>query len=1212
MLGPPSLIPRRSETAMPDRRILVKLRPSSALRAAESRAGLRPLYDTDAGREALLGIGTTPRWFLADLPDSGGEGDGSGWDAAHARVAEQLGVAPSDVVFVEPDVVHRHVPPPPGTEREIGTPFSLGEDCAAQDQEGGGGRAKGPPSVFGWHLEAEFTQLAQARDSVDFPSDGPRVRIAHLDTGYWPTHESTPRHLRVDLARNFVEASDEEGSSGAEDPGRTVRFMDQSGHGTGTLAILAGCAHSGEGNRALGGAPEAEVVPLRIAPRVVLLRTSGFARALDYALRVGCDVASMSMGGLPSRAWREVVDEAYLGGLCVVTAAGNNLAGLPTRNLVYPGRYGRVLAVAGVMANGKPYAFLKKRTMEGNHGPTRHMLRGAMAAYSPNIPWARMGCERLYRLNGAGTSSATPQVAAAAALWLQKYQGDLPRSWERVEAVRYALFESATKLTVSNADRHFGQGILKALDALNVQPRLGLSQTPADRDSFAFLRVLTGLGLDRPTLREEMLNQEILQRWMLNLDLQKLVEDPEGADALTEHALRQVMELLADDGGASGTLRRHMAARWSATTGRSREFVTAEAAPASSGDRRFAGQPEPRDPPARRLRVFAKDPLLANDFGQAGIATATLEIPWEKLARGPVGEYIAVQDVDVDESRLQGVDLDDPRLLAQDGWEPSEGNRHFHAQMVYAVAMKTIEHFELALGRPVLWRHRMKSDPFDVSEYVQHLTIRPHHLKHANAYYSPRDVALLFGYFDAPLDDLGGSVMPGSRIHTCLSHDIVAHETTHASLDGMQRRFMEPTNPDVLAFHEGFSDIVAMLQHFAMPGVLHHEIARSSGNLEAETILGSLAAQFGRATGRGAALREAIGRQDGDRWVRNTPDPTELERRHTPHARGAILVAAVFDAFLAICRARTADLYRIYTGGTGVLGAGAIHPDLVGRLADEAARAARHVLYMCIRALDYLPPVDITFFEYLRALLTADSDAVPLDRFHYRVAFVEAFRSWGIYPVDLRDPSPYTPRTLSVDTLLWKGVDPGSIIGDGELLPLQEAFLGFTTGLKGYADACFYLGDREALFKATRDARRALHQELESALSSSPALAEVLGLEPHVNFEVHELRRAMRVSRAGRHLPQVVVSLTQWVDVPADSKRGVPVHRFHGGSTIVVDLTGPRVAYCIVKRVSSATRRERTAVFLAQNHADPLRRLHLTNSDQPFALLHGLAEDGVS
>jgi hypothetical protein len=508
--------------------------------------------------------------------------------------------------------------------------------------------------------------------------------------------------------------------------------------------------------------------------------------------------------------------------------------------------------------------------------------------------------------------------------------------------------------------------------------------------------------------------------------------------------------------------------------------------------------------------------------------------------------------------RAPSVDLNDPRLLATDGWAPSEANHHFHQQMVYAAAMKTIEYFEAALGRPVLWRPRMERDPCDHDNgYVQHLTIRPHHLEQANAFYGPREVALLFGSFDAPAEDRG-RFMPGNRMHTCLSHDIVAHETAHAILDGMPRRFMEPTNPDVLAFHEAFADIVALMQHFAMPGVVRNEIARTRGDLEAETILGSLAAQFGRATGRGAALREAIGRQEGDRWIRNTPDPSALERRSTPHARGAILVAAVFDAFLAIYRARTADLYRIYTGGTGVLAEGAVHPDLVARLADEAMRSARQVLDMCIRALDYLPPVDVTFFEYLRALITADSDAVPWDEFHYRVAFVEAFRQWCIYPQTLRNPSPDTPRNLSVDTLRWRGLGSGFICeADADTLAesaMMAGYPGIMEELERYADACFYLGDRKALFDATRKARCRLHDHLKKGFAAKPAFARELGLDPKAPVEVHELRRALRTGPGGRPIPQVVVSLTQAMDIPADEKSGAPAHRFRGGSTVLVDL----------------------------------------------------------
>src|SRR2546423_743317 len=173
--------------------------------------------------------------------------------------------------------------------------------------------------------------------------------------------------------------------------------------------------------------------------------------------------------------------------------------------------------------------------------------------------------------------------------------------------------------------------------------------------------------------------------------------------------------------------------------------------------------------------------------------------------------------------------------------------------------MKTIEHFERALGRPVLWRPQTNpNNEFDDSQFVRRLVISPHALRQANAYYSPTTISLLFGYFEASASDPGDHV-PGSRVYSCLSHDIVAHETTHAILDGMHRRFNEPTNIDVLALHEGFADIVALMQHFTIPEVLEHEIARTRGDIETESLLGRLALQFGYAMGGRAALRDAIG-----------------------------------------------------------------------------------------------------------------------------------------------------------------------------------------------------------------------------------------------------------------------------------------------------------------------------------------------------------------
>ena len=101
---------------------------------------------------------------------------------------------------------------------------------------------------------------------------------------------------------------------------------------------------------------------------------------------------------------------------------------------MYPARFKRVVAACGVMANGRPYADLAINIMAGNYGPDSKMDT-AISAYTPNTPWARLGCAQTVDHNGQGTSAATPQIAAAAALWIQMFKSkweQYPQGWMRV------------------------------------------------------------------------------------------------------------------------------------------------------------------------------------------------------------------------------------------------------------------------------------------------------------------------------------------------------------------------------------------------------------------------------------------------------------------------------------------------------------------------------------------------------------------------------------------------------------------------------------------------------------------------------------------------------------------------------------------------------------------------------------------------------------
>jgi hypothetical protein len=263
-----------------------------------------------------------------------------------------------------------------------------------------------------------------------------------------------------------------------------------------------------------------------------------------------------------------------------------------------------------------------------------------------------------------------------------------------------------------------------------------------------------------------------------------------------------------------------------------------KAMPKSSSDFQF-------DPPERRpLKIYASDPLA-----QAGGANvARIDIPNEPLRPGPVGGRIQVVDYDIAHGKYYPpVALDDPAVLMRGGLDPSESDPRFHQQMVYAVAMRTLENFDRALGRPT----RVGSPR------QRRLQLLPHAFYGANAFYNRATNAILFGYFRANRTNPGDN-LPNQMVFSCLSHDIIAHEMTHAIVDRLRQYFIEPSNLDVMAFHEGFADLVALFQHFSFRDVVLDQIQRKRTRIREEGDLVRLARQFGQALGGGRSLRPRL------------------------------------------------------------------------------------------------------------------------------------------------------------------------------------------------------------------------------------------------------------------------------------------------------------------------------------------------------------------
>lgn len=671
--------------------------------------------------------------------------------------------------------------------------------------------------------------------------------------------------------------------------------------------------------------------------------------------------------------------------------------------------------------------------------------------------------------------------------------------------------------------------------------------------------------------------------------------------------------------------------------------------------------PYPR-PAMRRLRVYAFDPQASKDLGTAVMNDAVISLPWEEhweepLTPGPCGEYLEVVDHDPTSGVFYApVDLNDPLLLAQDGLPPSEGRPQFHQQMVYAVAMKTIKLFERALGRSIIWARARapkevaalrRSGKANVPDFEKKLRIHPHALREANAYYSPDKTALLFGYFK-PLE----SAANGDQwVFTCLSQDIVVHETTHAILHGVHRRSIDATNDDTLAFHEGFADIVALFQHFTMTDVVSHQISTSRGALRGNSLLTGLAHQFGQAIGRQGSLRYALDLVEKQRRIEAMPDPdTRANEREKlrkiddviePHERGGYLVAAIFDAFITIYERRIADLMRIATGSSTPTGA-ELSPDLVRRLAGEAAKAADHILRMCVRALDYVPPIDMHFGEYLRAIITADADLVPQDPLRYRVAIAEAFRKCGIT----------VPGCLSMapDSLVWDQPDAADLPvfdrtkGDLFSALLSTLYLTFASYRAEGGDR----GLRQQNVEIVEENEKRVWQWLQGLEGSkwdrllgihltpgaTTAEGNVLGSIPRREYrdgkgprpivQVYSTRAARRAGPDGQELDQLVVQLAQrraaYFDPEEQARadrgesrgesKAEPDFWFRGGSTLLIDLKDGRLRNVVRKRIDNDERLAAERLF----HGGGRNALAMDTYGQfgaadarvrePFAMLH--------
>jgi hypothetical protein len=359
-----------------------------------------------------------------------------------------------------------------------------------------------------------------------------------------------------------------------------------------------------------------------------------------------------------------------------------------------------------------------------------------------------------------------------------------------------------------------------------------------------------------------------------------------------------------------------------------------------------------------QAKIYVQDPAVAP---KRGGGLTTIRIPGEAyLGAGPTSSRVEV--VDYDESTRTTHPPAEPLQrgggFAVGRGDPAKSFRH-HQVNAWAIITRTLGILELptVLGRRIPWGFP-----------GGRLRVYPHAHREENAFYDRDTGSLNLCYFDG--------ARPGTTIYTCLSHDIITHELGHAVLDGLKPLYNELDSPDVAGFHEYFGDALAMASSLTMKEVVKAVVRGNPKRLAARNIVSDIALEFGSKGVGHQPLRSAANRRTFG----------QLRNNWEEHDYSEVLTGAFHDLLLAlyadVVPREQARLKKKRVDGQVAVGA------LVG--------SANRTVRMMLRALDYCPPVGLTYGDYASAILRADEVAYPIDGRGYRRKAAQILRARGI------------------------------------------------------------------------------------------------------------------------------------------------------------------------------------------------------------------------
>ncbi len=280
---------------------------------------------------------------------------------------------------------------------------------------------------------------------------GSGIRIAVFDTGFWLEHEAL-LGVNVFAEHDFINDDGETANEPGDDP-------HQHYHGTSVLSAIGGYSP----DKLIGPAYGAEYVLAKTEDISIEqpIEEDWWIEACEWADSLGADIITSSLCYKDWYTYEDMdgdtapitiaADRAVLKGIVVTNAAGNSGAS-SWRYILAPADGDSVISVGSVDSSGV-------RSSWSSQGPTYDgRIKPTIMAMGEATYIASADSTQAY-IHGYGTSFATPLVAGAIALVLEKNPVWMPP--QIIESIKMTATQAASP------DTFYGWGILQAYDASN-------------------------------------------------------------------------------------------------------------------------------------------------------------------------------------------------------------------------------------------------------------------------------------------------------------------------------------------------------------------------------------------------------------------------------------------------------------------------------------------------------------------------------------------------------------------------------------------------------------------------------------------------------------------------------------------------------------------------------------------------------------------------